>query len=100
MPPPITRSRFGTPSSSSAPVESITRGSSCGMKGILIGSDPAAITALSKPMTVVLPSCSTAIWCGLTKRAVPVTTVTLRCLARPPRPPVRRLTTPSFQLRS
>ncbi|GJE59992.1 hypothetical protein MPOCJGCO_2101 [Methylobacterium trifolii] len=70
------------------------------MNGILIGSEPAAMIAWSKPITVFLPSCSTSTWFGLTKRPVPRTTVTLRCLASPTRPPVRRLTTPSFQSRS
>ena len=53
MPPPITSRRFGMPSSSSAPVESITRGSSCGMNGSFTGSEPAAMIACSK-LTVFL----------------------------------------------
>ena len=48
MPPPMTSRRFGTPSSSSAPVQSITRGSACGMKGKVTGSEPAAMIACSK----------------------------------------------------
>ena len=47
MPPPMTSSRFGTPPSSSAPVESMTRGSS-GMNGSLMGSEPAAMMHCSK----------------------------------------------------
>ena len=42
------------PPSSSAPVESITRGSSCGMNGSVTGSEPAAMIACSK-LTVFLP---------------------------------------------
>ena len=36
---------------------------------------------------------------GEVKVPVPTRVVTLRCLARPVRPPVSRVTTPSFQLR-
>ena len=99
MPPPITSSRFGTPPSSSAPVESITRGSS-GMNGSFTGSDPAAITHWSK-LTVFAPSApSTRIAFGPVKVPTPETTVTLRAFARPVRPPVSFLTTLSFQPRS
>ena len=55
MPPPMTSIRFGMPSSSSAPVESMTRGSSCGMKGSVTGSEPAAMMHWSK-VTVFAPS--------------------------------------------
>ncbi len=53
MPPPSTSSRCGTPSSCSAPVESTTRGSFCGMNGSVSGSEPAAMIACSKPTVVV-----------------------------------------------
>ena len=39
-------------------------------------------------------------WFGAVNLPMPRTTVTLRCLARPARPPVSFLTTPSFQPRS
>ena len=42
----------------------------------------------------------TSSWLSETNLPTPSTTVTLRCLARPDRPAVRRLTTPSFQPRS
>ena len=100
MPPPMTSRRFGTPSSASAPVESITRGSSCGMNGRVTGSEPAAMIACSKLTVFVPPSASTSSWLTAVKRPTPLTTVTLRCLARPERPPVSFLTTPSFQPRS
>jgi hypothetical protein len=45
MPPPMTSMRRGTPASSSAPVESMMRGSS-GMNGSFTGSEPAAMMAL------------------------------------------------------
>ena len=97
----MTSRRFGTPSSSSAPVLSITRGSACGMKGSVTGSEPAAMIACSKEtVTGALSPPFTTTWFGAVKRPVPATTVTLRCLARPASPPVRRLTTPSFQPRS
>jgi len=43
-------------SRSRAPVESITRGSSCGMNGSCTGSEPAAMIAASKDTVVVDPS--------------------------------------------
>ena len=55
MPPPRTNILPGISAISRAPVESITRESSLGMKGKLTGSEPAAIMALSK-VIVVLPS--------------------------------------------
>ena len=45
MPPPSTSSRLGTLAMSSAPVESMMRGS-CGMKPGATGSEPAAMIAL------------------------------------------------------
>ncbi len=69
MPPPMTSIRFGMPSSSSAPVESMTRGSSCGMKGNVTGSEPAAMMHWSK-VTVFTPSLPlTSIAFGPVKRA-------------------------------
>ena len=56
IPPPSTSSRSGMSSRSSAPVESITRGSSCGTNGSFTGSDPAAMIAASKLTVVVDPS--------------------------------------------
>ena len=65
MPPPMTSRRFGTPPSSSAPVESMTRGSS-GMNGSLMGSEPAAMMHCSKRIFCVLPSRAvTSMTCGL-----------------------------------
>ena len=52
-------------------------------------------------LTIFLPSSlSTSIWLEAVKRPVPLITVTLRCLARPARPPVSFLTMPSFHSRS
>ena len=48
IPPPSTSSRSGMLSRSRAPVESMTRGSSCGMNGSVTGSEPAAMIAASK----------------------------------------------------
>ena len=57
--------------------------------------------ALSKVTTFFEPSSAiTSRLLGEAKAPLPVTTVTLRCFAMPPRPPVRRLTTLSFQPRS
>ena len=89
------------PSSSSAPVESSTRGSSCGTNGSVTGSEPAAMIACSKLTVVVAPSSAvTSTWFIEVNPPVPETVVTLRCLARPASPPVSRETTPSFQPRS
>ena len=73
------------PPSSRAPVESITRGSECGMKGSVTGSEPAAMIAFSKVTVLVPPpfGCSTTSSLGEAKRPTPLTTVTLRALARP-----------------
>src|SRR4029450_12702610 len=49
MPPPRISSRSGTSASSSAPSESITRGSSWGMKGRVIGSAAGGHMAVVKP---------------------------------------------------
>ena len=88
-------------SRSRAPVESITRGSSCGMNGRVTGSEPAAMIAASNDTVDVVPSgaATETMWSPV-KVAVPTMVVTLRCLARPVRPPVRRVTTLSFQARS
>jgi hypothetical protein len=51
MPPPMTSMDFGICRSSSAPVESMTRGSS-GMNGSLIACEPAAMIALSNFTTL------------------------------------------------
>ena len=62
------------PPSSSAPVESITRGSSCGMKGSVTGSEPAAMIACSK-LTVLAPPSgrSTSSWFGEVNLPTPTT---------------------------
>ena len=97
MPPPMTSRRFGTPFSSSAPVESMTRGSS-GMNGSLMGSEPAAMMHCSKRIFSVLPSArATSMTCGLANLPVPCTTSTLRCFASTDRPPTSLLTTLFFQ---
>ena len=89
------------PSSSSAPVESITRGSSCGTNGSVTGSEPAAMMAWSKLTVLVEPSGpATSTMFGEVNLPVPTSVETLRCLASPVSPPVSRLTTPSFQPRS
>ena len=61
--------------------------------------DPAAMMQWSNE-TVLTPSLvSTASRCGEANWPRPSTTVTLRALARPPRPPVSLFTTPSLNLR-
>ena len=96
IPPPTTSRRFGIPSGESAPVESITRGSSSGNPGSRTADDPAAITQLSN----VIVRSPTATAFGPLNRASPVTTSTPRCFARPRRPPVSLETTDSFQASS
>ena len=100
IPPPSTSSRSGMSVRSSAPVESITRGSSCGTNGSAIGSEPAAMTAESNETVVVPSGPLTSSMFGEVNVPVPTTVVTLRFLASPVSPPVSRVTTPSFQLRS
>ncbi len=95
MPPPMTSSRSGTSAISSAPVESMMRSSS-GKPGSSIGREPAAMMQCVK--SIVVPS--TSISFGEVNFASPVTTLTLRCLARPSRPPVSLPTTSCFQPRS
>ena len=56
IPPPSTSSVSGMSARSSAPVESITRGSSCGTNGSATGSEPAAMIAASNDTVDVLPS--------------------------------------------
>ena len=98
MPPPMTSRRFGTPPSSSAPVESMTRGS-LGMNGSLMASEPAAMMHCSKRIFWLLPSAPvTSMTCGLANLPTPVTTSTLRCFASTDRPPTSFLTTLFFQL--
>ena len=100
MPPPITSSRFGSDSSSSAPVESMIRGSS-GTNGSFTLSEPAATMHCSKPIFCVPPpSAVTSTTFGATNRPLPCTTSTLRCLASIRRPLVSLRTTPPFQPRS
>ncbi len=100
MPPPMMRSRLGTSARSSAPVESMRRGSSYGKPGMRADCEPAAMMQWSNE-TVFFPSlpCTSRV-CGDANRAVPSTTVTLRALARPASPLVSLATTPSFQARS
>ena len=100
MPPPTTRSRFGISFSSSAPVESITRGSSWGKPGISTGREPAAMIAWSNDTVVVPLPFATLSSLGPEKLPTPWTTCTLRCLARPARPPVSLPTTVFFQAAS
>ena len=100
IPPPSTSSRSGMSSRSSAPEESITRGSSWGTNGSRTGSDPAAMIAESKLTVVVDPSGpATDTMFGEVNVPVPTIVWTLRCLASPVRPPVSRVTTLSFQPR-
>ena len=81
-------------------MESTTRSSSWGMNGRVTGSEPQAMIACSNPTTVLPSSPATSRWLGEAKVPYPVTTLTLRCLARPARPLVSRPTTDSFQARS
>ena len=69
------------------------------MKPGATGSEPAAMIALTKRMTFAPSAVSTRTVLGEVNWPSPVTTVTLRCLARPVRPPVKRLTTAYFQPR-
>ncbi len=94
MPPPMTSSRSGMLSISSAPVESMIRSSS-GRNGSVAASEPEAMMQCSKPTTVS----PTLIEFGLVNSPVPRTTWTLRCLARFSRPPVNRPTTSFFHAR-
>ena len=55
MPPPMISRRLGTSSSSSAPVESMRRGSSYGKPGMRADCEPAAMMQLSNE-TTFLPS--------------------------------------------
>ena len=88
MPPPITSRRPGRSGSSSAPVESMMRGSS-GRTGSAIGSEPAAMMHCSKRNALRLARrCVTSMTCGLRNWPVPRSTSTLRCLASPASPPV------------
>ena len=107
IPPPITSIRFGTACSSSAPVESTTRGSS-GMNGSFTACEPAAMMAFANRTTVFSPvgawpgpdvNC-TSRWFGPTKRPTPRTVVTLRVFAMPLRPPVSLPTTLALCARS
>ena len=101
IPPPSTSSRSGIRSKASAPVESITRGSSFGTNGSSTGSEPAAMIAASNDTVLAAPSWPvTASMFGPVNVPVPTIVVTLRCFASPLRPPVSRPTTPSFQSRS
>ena len=95
MPPPMTSSRSGMPSTSSAPVESMIRSSS-GRNGSDAASEPAAMMQCSKPTTVS----PTSIVFGPVNSPVPRTTWTLRCLASDSRPPVSLPTTPFFHSRT
>mgnify|MGYP002507199253 CR=1 FL=1 len=88
IPPPMTSRRSGTVFSSSASVESHTRGSSCGMNGSSIGREPAAMIALSKLITVLPFSPSTSRVLAPVNLPRPLTTFTLRPFAMPARPPV------------
>ena len=54
MPPPMTSIRFGIDASSSAPVESSTRGSS-GMNGSRTTCEPAAMIACANFTTFLAP---------------------------------------------
>ena len=95
MPPPMTSSRSGISSTSSAPVESMIRGSS-GRNGSEAASEPDAMMQCSKPTTVS----PTLIEFGEVNSPEPRTTWTLRCLARFSRPPTRRPTTSFFHPRT
>ncbi|CFU07712.1 Uncharacterised protein [Bordetella pertussis] len=95
-PPPITSRRRGISLSSSAPVESMMRGSS-GRNGRRTGREPTAMTAC---LNATREPSDTARLCGPSKRPVPVTTSTLRWRASPPRPPHSLATSASLCARS
>jgi hypothetical protein len=98
MPPPMT-SRLSGRSSSSAPVESMMRGSS-GSPGRRTGSDPTAMTHWAKLTRRADPSAVTSSSWGEVNFASPRITVTLRWRASASSPFVRRATTESFHSRS
>jgi hypothetical protein len=98
IPPPTTSMRCGR-SSSSAPVESMMRGSS-GRFGRRIDSEPAAMMQCAKETRRFAPSLVTSISCGETNLPVPRITSTLRCFARVARPPVSLPTTLFFHSRN
>ncbi len=100
IPPPITSIRFGMPPSSSAPVESTSRGSSYGKPGMRATEEPAAMMQCSNAMRFWPSGVCTSIVFGDSNLPTPCTTVTLRCLARLTRPFVSLPTTDSFQPRS
>ncbi len=101
MPPPTTSRVLGTSASSSASVESMTRGSSHGNIGSFTACEPAAMMHCSKRTSVRLPSVpATSISLADTNVPVPATTRTLRCLAMPARPLVSWPTTLSLYERS
>ncbi len=93
MPPPRTRSRPGTDSCASSPVESTQRGESRPSIGGRSGYDPVA-TIAERNVTSSAPS--TAIVCASTKRPVPFTHSTPFALKSPATPCVICLTTPAF----
>ncbi len=99
MPPPTMSRPPENSGNSNASLESMTRGS-VGNPGRRMDSEPAAMMHWSKRMRSepLLPITSTT--CGLTKRAEPCMTSTLRCFARVRRPPVSLLTTDCFHERS
>ena len=90
--------RLGMKLISSAAVESQMR-ESAGMNPGAAGSEPAAMIALLKRTTRAPSAVSTRRVLAEVNLPSPYTTLTLRCLARPVRPPVSFLTTPSFQPR-
>ena len=87
MPPPMISSRFGTSASSSAPVESMRRLSSYGKPGMRADCEPAAMMQWSNETVFDAFLGLDREQCAARRTGrVPSTTVTLRALARPPRP--------------
>ena len=86
IPPPITSSRSGMSASSSAPVESISRGSSSGMPGSTVGLEPAAMMQCLKPTLVVPSSPSTERTLGEANVPAPAHDLDLALLGQPGQP--------------
>src|SRR5258708_30462065 len=99
IPPPMTNKRLQSGGNSSAPLESMTRGSS-GNPGSRADSDPAAMMhCLNSTRRTPSAPFTSKEW-GPTNLASPRITVTLRCFASSISPLVNRVTTLFFHARS
>ena len=99
IPPPMTSSRLQSSGSSSAPVESMMRGSS-GKPGKRTDSEPAAMMHCLKSTRFDPSADLSSKVCGPTNFASPRSTSTLRCFASTFSPLVSFVTTRFFQSRN